>query len=73
MVEIHTYFQGSLYNVMRFAPFHVDDQADAAVFVFVLRIVETLRLWLSVGVFHICLKLFKVGAVANCEPVASVY
>lgn len=55
---------------MRLAAFHVDDEADSAVFVFMLRIIETLRLWLDVCLFHICIKL----SVLKCSiyAVASV-
>ena len=56
VVKVHADLQRTFDNVVRFAAFHIDDQADATVFVFILWVVETLRLGLDVCLFHICIK-----------------
>ena len=56
VVEVYTDLQRTFDDVVGFAAFHVDNQADSAVFVFILWVVETLRLGLDVCLFHISIK-----------------
>ena len=53
VIEIHADLQRTLDDVMGFATFHIDDKADAAVFMFMLRIVETLCLGLKCCLIHV--------------------
>ena len=55
VIEIHANLECALNDTVRLAAFHVDDQADSAVFVFVPWIIETLCLGWIVSEFHICL------------------
>ena len=42
VVEVHANLERALNNTVGLAAFHVDNQADSAVFVFVPRIIKTL-------------------------------
>ena len=52
VVEVDADFQCALDDVVRLAAFHVDDEADTAIFVFVLGVVEALCFRLHMSLVH---------------------
>jgi hypothetical protein len=65
VVEIKANFERSFDDIVGLAALHIDDQADATVFMFILRVVKSLSFGRSHSFVHIDKKLGCIAGQAR--------